>query len=337
MSVSKFLKKIFDLFRKQKIGGCAGGQKVRVIGVAMVKNEADIIELFIKINSRFFHEIHILDHRSSDQTATIVKALQSSGYPVKYVQLENSSGDYKQAETTTAYVQQVARDVDCDYIMPIDADEFPYFKSHQKIEVVLSAAMRDCGYCLIPWVTYCPINDNYFSSNAPLYENFRARNTEPAQYYKVILTRSFARTVELCKGNHNISEAGQYRAKKIRAILQHVPARSAAQITSKAIIGSTVAGLDENRKKGEMAHWDEMAEKILSKGMQLSHADVLDIALNYAKPQYAKRSPRISILCPYPRIGTPDDAITLKNLCTVDAQKNIGDFKRAIDKTERQA
>lgn len=329
MSVSKFLKKIFDFFRKQKIGGCAGGQKVRVIGVAMVKNEADIIELFIKINSRFFHEIHILDHRSTDYTAKIIKSMQDLGYPVKYILLENESGDYNQAEITTSYVQKVAREVECDYIMPIDADEFPHLNPNQSLNKTLGDATRESGYCLIPWVTYCPINDGYLKGPAPLYENFRARSAEPSQYYKVILTRNLGRTAKLCTGNHDIAGTNLVKPKKIKAILQHVPVRSAEQIISKAIIGSAALKLTKNHKKGETFHWDEMAKKITEKGMKLSYEDVLEIALNYAKLNDRKPASKIAVLTTCPRIGTAHDTIDLKDLAEIDAQKNIEEFRRA--------
>ena len=299
----------------------------------MVKNEADIIELFIKINSRFFSEIHILDHQSSDSTAAIITKCQSWGYRIKYKHLENDGTGFNQAEITTNYIQQVARDYDCDFIMPIDADEFPHFSSGSQVFKTLSKATSTCGYCLIPWVTYCPINDDYLSSHAPLYSNFKPRSFEPDQYYKVILTKDFAKTVKLTTGNHNVVEEEKYKPKKIKAVLQHVPVRSAAQISSKAIIGSATLKVTKNRKAGETFHWDEMAERILRQDMKVSAAETLDIALNYAKLKNDKRSPRISLFSLYPPIGTSEDSIELKDLAKVDLHKNINAFRVLQAKT----
>jgi hypothetical protein len=302
-------------------------KKIQIIGVAMVKNEADIIELFIKINSRFFSEIHILDHQSSDSTAAIITKCQSWGYRIKYKLLENDGTGFNQAEITTNYVQQVARDYDCDFIMPIDADEFPYFSPGSQVFKILSKATSTCGYCLIPWVTYCPINDDYLSSHAPLYSNFKPRGFEPDQYYKVILTKDFAKTVKLTTGNHNVVEEEKYKPKKVKAILQHVPVRSAAQISSKAIIGSATLKMTQNHKTGETFHWNDMAERILRQDMKVSAAESLDIALNYAKLKKDQRSPRISVFPFYPKIGTSSDTIELKDLAKVDVHKNINAFR----------
>ena len=52
----------------------------RLAAVTMVKNECDIIELFVRINSRVFDFIHILDHGSNDGTADILARLTAEGY-----------------------------------------------------------------------------------------------------------------------------------------------------------------------------------------------------------------------------------------------------------------
>lgn len=329
-SLQQFLDKILSFSFEKNPSTHDVNKKARIIGVAMVKNEADIIELFIKINCRFFTEIYILDHLSSDHTAAIIKKCQAWGYPVKYKLLENDGSGFNQAEIITHYIQQIARDIECDYIMPMDADEFPFFNSAKKTDRILSQATNACGYCLIPWVTYCPINDDYLSSQAPLYTNFRARNYEPEQYYKVILTRDFAKNVKLSTGNHNVVDAEKYKPKKIKAILQHVPVRSAEQISSKAIIGSATIKMTKNLEKGACFHWNEMAERILSQNMKISQAETLEIALNYAKLKKHMRSPRISLLPLHPRIGTDSDSIELKDLARVDLKKNLENFKAML-------
>ena len=335
ISLKQFWDTLLSFFFKKNSVTDDLNNKVRIIGVAMVRNEADIIELFIKINSRFFAEIHILDHLSSDHTAAIIQKFQARGYPVKYKLLVNDGRGFNKAEITTRYIQQVAHEIECDYIMPIDADEFPFLGPAKKLSRVLSEATNACGYCFIPWVTYCPINDDYLSSQAPLYTNFRARDYEPEQYYKVILTRDFARNVKLSTGNHNIVDAEKYKPRKIKGILQHVPVRSAAQISSKAIIGSATVKMTKNLENGACFHWNEMAERILNQNMKISYAETLDIALNYAKVKKQMRSPRISILPLHPRIGTDSDTIELKDLARVDLEKNLETFKAMLVATPK--
>ena len=95
---------------------------MKIAAVTMVKNESDIIELFIKINSRFFDDIYILDHGSTDQTAKIIKLMKQKGYNLFYTLLDDKI--YNQSKITTQAVRQIAKNKMYDYIMPIDADEF---------------------------------------------------------------------------------------------------------------------------------------------------------------------------------------------------------------------
>ncbi|MSS99437.1 MAG: glycosyltransferase family 2 protein [Opitutales bacterium] len=296
--------------------------KCRLAGVAMVKNEADIIELFIKINSRVFERLYILDHNSEDRTAEIVEIMCSKGYPVELVRLVGESAAYNQAEITTRYVNQIAKEKDYDFVMPIDGDEFLYF-GDQDIKTIPLEKIAPGGFGLIPWVTYCPRRTGYLSTQAPLYHNFEPRNKEPRQYYKVVLTRELAKTCVLQMGNHGIDQPRNLSPSKIPLILQHVPVRTPEQISSKAYIGSKALALKPDRKPGEGAHWDNIYQIIKRKNMQLSHEDALDIALNYAADRKHPRPPRFRFFGKYPRIGTPEDTIDLKNEATVDFRETI--------------
>ena len=128
----------------------------------MVRNECDIIELFIKINSRVFDAIYIVDHMSSDGTKEIISALKMQGFPVEYSQLNCSQ--FNQAETITNLVRQVAQLNLYDYIVPMDADEFLCIESND-----ISRWISSKSFGLIPWRTFCPISNEYYAAEAPLY------------------------------------------------------------------------------------------------------------------------------------------------------------------------
>jgi len=50
---------------------------MKLVGVVMAKNEADVIEAFVRHNLRFLDRLLIIDHQSSDATANIVMALRT--------------------------------------------------------------------------------------------------------------------------------------------------------------------------------------------------------------------------------------------------------------------
>lgn len=282
----------------------------------MVKNECDIIELFIKINSKYFDHFFILDHFSTDGTAKIIKQLINLGYPVTYKRLSDEI--YNQASITTAEVRRVALLHQYDYIMAIDADEFIYSESREIFKEVLVSSVNSDGIGSIPWVTYCPFKMDYFNVSAPLYSNFQARKFEPVQYYKVILGSEFARRCKVAMGNHSAKNILYKRdAIKLNGIqLQHVPVRSKEQIIRKAILGSHAFSMKKDRKKGEGFHWDIMADLIRKNGYNLPDADLFNMSINYAVE--ASNQPTNDLSNNSPRVGSENNTIEFPELALIN-------------------
>lgn len=311
---------------------------MKLAAVSMVKNECDIIELFIKINSRTFDHLYIIDHCSDDKTVEIINKLQAAGFPVSL--LPTIDNDFNQADILTKYAKNIARQNTFDYIMPLDADEFLATETPEiPIKETIAAHLSINKNGLIPWKTYCPVSDTYYQHSAPLFENFRMRKREPLQYYKTILGNNFAKTCRLSEGSHfakNRSLATRLKKvgyeinklinpKKTRAnfhapevlplIIQHVPVRSSAQIIRKAILGSHTFAMKKGRKKGEGFHWDDMARKIRNDDYTISYPELVSIALHYSTPDDDRSA--IEIAEDGPRIGLASDRLEMKELATI--------------------
>ena len=56
---------------------------MRLIGVAMVRNEADIIEAFVRHNLTILDALVVVDHASLDGTSEILTLLQREGLPLR--------------------------------------------------------------------------------------------------------------------------------------------------------------------------------------------------------------------------------------------------------------
>jgi hypothetical protein len=54
--------------------------------VSVVRNEADIIEVFVRHHAKLFDKLFIIDHRSTDGTSDILRALAKEGLPVEVTQ-----------------------------------------------------------------------------------------------------------------------------------------------------------------------------------------------------------------------------------------------------------
>ena len=94
----------------------------KIIVVSMVKNEADIIESFVRHSLSFADEMILADHMSSDKTPAILKQLQEEGLPLTVRKCYRA--EYAQAEVMNDLLGEAARERGADLVLPMDADEF---------------------------------------------------------------------------------------------------------------------------------------------------------------------------------------------------------------------
>jgi glycosyltransferase involved in cell wall biosynthesis len=294
---------------------------MKTAAVTMVKNECDIIELFIKINSRVFDFIHVLDHMSDDGTSEIVKRMQDRNYPIKYSLLSDTG--FQQSAVITQAVNEIAAQDDFDYIMPLDADEFlsSNLPGYHPNEVIRSCITK-AQFGLIPMFNYYPIKNEFQKSYAPLYENFVKRKHEPNLFHKVIVGNEFAKGCRVFEGNHSANNPSlDIKPVFLPLSVQHVPVRSAAQITRKALLGDHALNLKQNKWKGEGFHWTRIAETIRKKDFDLTDDDLSKIARNY---MLFNDNLDLEDFAPgAPKIGRPSDTIEFKDLAVINPLKSL--------------
>jgi glycosyltransferase involved in cell wall biosynthesis len=249
--------------------------------VSMVKNESDIIELFLKINLRSVDKIFLIDHCSQDGTLEIAKEVKKVCPQIELFRYADK--EYNQSKVITYAVRDIASKNILDYIVPLDADEFISEKNPMDFREILSSNVGPTEAALMPWETYCPTSLNYFNSESPLFGCFKKRSIEPRQYYKVILSNEFAKDCIVETGNHSAFSKKYQRPKKILNItLKHLPVRSPEQILRKALMGSYSLSLKNGRKKGESYHWDEIANMARNSDYKIKLDQLIKIALHYA-------------------------------------------------------
>ena len=92
--------------------------KYEVISFSLVKNEEDIIELFVRHNLQYFSHMYIADNLSSDGTFDILLALKNEGLPITLIKDGNVS--HAQGRKTTLAYRKISRMRDFDAIIFID-------------------------------------------------------------------------------------------------------------------------------------------------------------------------------------------------------------------------
>lgn len=303
----------------------------KVAIASMIKNECDIIELFLRINIREVDSIFLIDHNSTDATPIIVDLLIKEYPTISYTLHDNPS--FLQAAVMTNAVRQIADLNLFDYIIPLDADEFIASKNqNQSIRNILKNHIDKDQIGLIPWATYCPINDHYFKSKAPLYEDFRKRKKEFNQFYKVAIGNEFAKNCFIAEGNHFATNQKYTSPTSILPIyIQHTPIRSAEQIIRKTVLGSHTMALKHTRSNNEGLHWDLMAKKIRQQNYILSFEELQEMSFAYATNEgdnYER-----SIDEDFLRIGTPNDEIKYKSYATPNIIQSLDLFIKKLIQT----
>lgn len=285
----------------------------------MIKDECDIIELFVRINSSWADHFFILDNGSSDHTPHVLRRLSEEGFRISVK--SDPSIQYRQGEMTTNLVREIAARGEFDFIFPIDGDEF-VSDAGTLMESLALVGPDQVG--LLEWNTLVPNDGSVMLSSAPLYAGFSKRRTELRSVSKAILPNDLARTTTVYMGNHGASRRDGRLAEGVvlPVPLFHVPVRSKEQIIAKAIIGSRKFSIKNGRKKGEGFHWDTIAELIRSNGFVITDEQLRDIALGYG---WSAGDPRVRDTIPL-SIGSSADTLKYAELSQVNLPQLLDGF-----------
>lgn len=253
---------------------------VRIAAVCMVRNECDIVEYFVRHNSLLFDHIYFLNHFSSDSTLQILELLKADGFPLSVTHLRDPS--YRQADFTTAAVRSIANSGRFDFIMPLDADEFPEIDRPTFVDCLNERVTVD-GIGKIPWKTFCPVPVARQGRSEAWAARFRARSQEVRQFYKVVLGRGAGEACRISTGNHTaLTEALIHDIPILPFSLQHVPIRSSAQIVRKALIGKYSFDLGGRLHPNEGHHWSAMIRQCRENRYVFADAELARMAQRYS-------------------------------------------------------
>lgn len=299
-----------------------------LIGAATVKNEADVIEAFIRHNLQFLDALWILDNGSGDATPRIVETLAAGELPAQLVG-RDADLSHRQADKLNA-LMRIAAQQGADAFFPLDADEFIVAPDRETLEGWLAALPPGaCG--LLPWRTYVPTLADDWAEPDPRRRLVHRRVEEPVTA-KAVLPRALITdpSVSLSEGAHQANRAEgppppHYLAPA--AALAHLPARSPEQLASKILLGALALASKPERLPGEGAHWDALLRRFAAEGAP-DRAELCALARAY----HGGSADAALIHDPLP---VPDAArLTAPDLTRVDlTQRFAADLVRRLDVT----
>ncbi|MDR0220964.1 MAG: glycosyltransferase family 2 protein [Lachnospiraceae bacterium] len=307
----------------------------RICAVAMVKNESDIIESFIRHTLTFCDQMLILEDRSDDNTLEIIDKLIAEGLPIVVFTNQETFG-YYQSNITTKLANLAIERYGADLVLPLDADEF-LFAPHGNEPRDILEQCEGAEMYLVFQKNAMPqqlrLEGNLF---VPAY--FTDYIVQDISGCKCFVERDVLEKegATIVTGNHMILLPDR-KPKALQfgeaLVLAHYPVRSAEQAMTKAIVGwsNSLCTYDEfvfkkpilfdMLAKGERFtsyHWFQMYELVKSKG-HLDLADLQELAVICAQMgQGEGQKPALEKLTGY---HVP--AIPLKYTDQAQAQKNF--------------
>lgn len=238
----------------------------KIVVVSMAKNEADIIESFVRYYMTFVDGIIIVDHNSDDDTGKILTELQKE-YPSLIVD-QLKTIEHIQSEVMTNLVKIAAHELGADLILPLDIDEFLIPKHDIGCRSILEKIVDDV--VALEWVDHELVNPEQGRDKFIL-SRLCNKSATMRTMTKVFVNGSFVRNhdIRLTQGNHGLriqsedgTEALVPARRNSELVLAHFPFRSQGQYMSKNAIGWLTNAMRYSATTVVAPHWKSAFDKI---------------------------------------------------------------------------
>ena len=240
------------------------GHPHRIGVVAMVKNEADIIQLFASHLLALFDEIVIIDHQSEDGTEVFLADLAERHGQVKVLKLIEPA--YIQSAAMTHVLRSCSQLRDADWVFFLDADEFLPFPTRAAFHKALQNYHR-CPVISVRWRNIIP--ETYYSENVESVKEERFLFPPmPSPFQKIALQPSRCNLDQavVAQGNHALLatlNGLEIEAFEVDFDLLHIPIRSTAQLRQKVDQGvRAYQQMDIGRDAQMGKHWTAMQDAL---------------------------------------------------------------------------
>jgi hypothetical protein len=261
---------------------------MRIVSVTMVRNEADVLEAFVRHHLGFVDHMVVIDHRSIDATNEILRALMGEGASIEVI--SESRPELLQSKLTTEHMHRAATELGADWVLLLDADEFMVPAENASLPALFEELAPDRVHDL-SWRSYVPRTEDDPAVPNVLERVQHRRAVELVQVRKVLVPRAIAAdpAMRLEVGNHRIRRGGR-RGKRIKSVhveglhLAHFPVRSNEQLTAKVLLGWPARLASAEQTRNLNYHLRSLFAKVL-RGDELGPETLERVAATYAVPE----------------------------------------------------
>lgn len=226
---------------------------MKLVAVSVVKNEADVIEAFVRHTCAWVDHHLVFDHDSTDGTREILAALLREGLSLS-VYTDDQLGKLQQARSNHL-TRLAAAELGADWIFPLDADEFLTGPGRPALEKTLASLVPSTPASLRMLNYYSTATDDPAQINPVLRLTHCERNQGHTIKVAIPAPLALETGVTASMGSHTL----QRETREIPATplppefqLAHFPLRSPSQEAKRIVLaelqklsrGRAHAGLD---------------------------------------------------------------------------------------------
>ena len=265
---------------------------VIIVIIAMVKNEEDIIESFIRYNSTVADRFVIVDNGSTDHTLSILGSLIDEGYQIE---MRFDVSEFNQIKIMNDLLYSVIKTLkDTDYIIPLDSDEFIVGEGENDCPVSIIQALDQNKVWKVVWRTYIPSKTEKKGDFVPYTMNeTRSRETEIGEKM-IIPARMVHSGFVMNNGNHDASSSYSMDVEVCdRLRVAHFPIRSKDQFLVKCVAGYINRLITSTYVKGRSRHIENAFYDIKTHNGTVTLDMIRYHALNYCTKNVSENDIRI--------------------------------------------
>ena len=205
---------------------------MNIISISLIRNESDVIELFIRNTLNFVDSIYIILNFSTDNTKEILNKLKDEGFPITI--MESKAHNIVTSNTILKVMSKIDL-TNVDWVIPLDADEFISAKSREEFEEDLSKVPN--GHAArIYWRTYIASKTN---GDNPLIDCHHRCENEPHIINKFFIPKSMFTDLYTYPGFHDRGVSHNNQPCKFHTLkthLNHFSVRSSRHALQKFMI-----------------------------------------------------------------------------------------------------
>jgi len=260
---------------------------MQIVSITWARNEADILESFVRHNASIVDRMVIVLHKTTDNSPTILNMLKEEDIAVDFRTDEQPL--HRQTEVLTTLMHELAQYEPPTWILPLDADEFLISVENADPRKEIETLERTVVH-LLPWRTYVPTNRDSSAEQDIVRRIVFRKSHERPLFSKVLIPGIVAADGNIClaPGNHGIirrtpngEEIPVHAIPTPHLSLAHFPVRSEQQLRRKITQGWPSTRDLPTRKPRENYHWEQLFDRCMDPA-PIHREELREIALHYA-------------------------------------------------------